>query len=355
MKAKFFGIAASALMLVACGNSGGSTSGQAQSGRTQLRVVGSSTVFPFTTAVAESFGATGAFSTPIIESTGTGGGFQQFCQGVGENTADLTGASRPMRRSEFDLCAQNGVEGIIETKIGFDGIVLANLKSGVSMNITKTQLWTAVAKQVPVDGVLTANPYKNWSEVDPSLPDAPIQVFGPPPTSGTRDAFLELAMEPGARGFPMLDALHDSDLAEFRRVAHTIREDGAWIDSGENDNAIVQTLEANPTAFGVFGFSFLDQNSDKVKGEKIDGVDPSFENIASGAYGVARSMYVYAKTQHIGVIPGVMEFLREYTSETAFGEEGYLVQKGLIPLPAAERDAERAKLDGPVLMTAPAE
>jgi phosphate transport system substrate-binding protein len=309
--------------------------------RDQIRIVGSSTVFPFATAVAEQFGKTSSFRTPVIESTGSGGGIKLFCGGVGLEHPDITNASRRIKASEVAACAANGVSAIVEVRIGFDGIVLANAKESPRYDLTLEQVFRALAKQVPVDGALVDNPYEKWSDLDPSLPEVRIEVLGPPPTSGTRDAFVELAMEGGASRIPLLAELKERDGKAFQAVAHAIREDGAYIEAGENDNLIVQKLEANPSALGIFGFSFLDQNADKVQGSRIDGVDPTFEEIASGRYGVSRSLYFYVKKAHVGVVPGIREYIAEFTSEKALGDEGYLADKGLIPLPEADRDAVR--------------
>ncbi len=309
--------------------------------RSQIRIVGSSTVFPFSTAVAEQFGRATKFKTPVVESTGSGGGMKLFCAGVGVEHPDITNASRRIKASEFEKCTKGGIT-ITEVKIGFDGIVLANSKSSPPLELTKKQIYQALAKEVPLGGKMVPNPYKKWSDIDPSLPNARIEVLGPPPTSGTRDAFVELAMEGGARTFDSLKALRKADKKAFKAAAHAIREDGAYVEAGENDNLIVQKLEANPNAIGIFGFSFLDQNADKIQGAAIGGVEPSFENIAAGDYGISRSMYFYVKKEHVGVIPGIAEFVAEFTSEKASGEEGYLTDKGLIPLPAAERKTVRS-------------
>ena len=301
--------------------------------RDQIRIVGSSTVFPFSTTVAENFGKASKFKTPVVESTGSGGGMKLFCSGVGVEHPDITNASRRIKSSEFKTCTENGIT-ITEVKIGFDGIVLASDKSAPNINLTLGQVFLALAKEVPMDGKLVANPYKNWSDIDPSLPNAKIEVLGPPPTSGTRDAFVEIAMEGGCKQVPGA-----KDLGLAKKACHEIREDGAFIEAGENDNLIVQKLQANPAAVGIFGFSFLDQNSDKLKGASIDGVAPEFERIAAGDYPVSRSLYFYVKGEHVGVIPGIKEYVTEFTSEKAWGEEGYLVDKGLIPLPDAERKA----------------
>lgn len=303
--------------------------------RDQIRIVGSSTVFPFATTVAETFGKSSSFKTPVIESTGSGGGLKLFCQGVGVEHPDITNASRRIKSSEVELCASNGVTSITEVKIGFDGIVLANSNASETYKLSREQIFLALAKEVPVDGKMVANPYTKWSQIDKSLPDTEIEVLGPPPTSGTRDAFVELVMREGAKAFPSIKSLEKK---AFRAISDSMREDGKFVEAGENDNLIVQKLEANPAALGIFGFSFLDQNSDKVHGSIVDGVSPTFENIADGSYPVARSLYFYVKNAHVGVIPGMPEFLAEFTSEKAFGEVGYLTDKGLIPLPKAQRD-----------------
>jgi len=308
--------------------------------RDQIRVVGSSTVFPFSTAVAEQFGKTTSFATPVVESTGSGGGMKLFCAGVGENHPNMTDASRRIKKSEFENCTANGID-ITEVKVGFDGIVLANAKSGDDLALTLEQLFLALAKEIPQGGKLVPNPYTNWSEIDSSLPNKKIEVLGPPPTSGTRDAFVEIAMEGGCK---TLAGAKDLGLA--KKACHAIREDGVFVEAGENDNLIVQKLEANPAAYGIFGFSFLDQNSDKVKGATINGTAPEFEEIAAGNYPVSRSLYFYVKQQHVGVIPGIKEFVTEFTSEQAWGPDGYLVDKGLIPLPDADRAAMAKQAQG---------
>lgn len=308
--------------------------------RDQIRIVGSSTVFPFSTAVAESFGRGGKFKTPVVESTGTGGGFKLFCGGVGPQHPDITNASRAIKKGEIESCAKNGVVEITEVKIGFDGIALANSKAAKDANFTIEQIWLALAETVPVNGKLVANPYTKWSEIDPSLPNKEIEVLGPPPTSGTRDAFVELVMDVGCKKFDAVKAL---DEKQQKTVCSKIREDGVYVEAGENDNLIVQKLVANPNSYGIFGYSFLDQNADKVQGAKIGGVSPTFESIASGKYPVSRSLYFYVKNAHVGVIPGIREFLAEFSAERAWGEDGYLADKGLIPLPTAERAAARTR------------
>jgi phosphate transport system substrate-binding protein len=310
--------------------------------RDYISIVGSSTVYPFATVVAEQFGKSTAYKTPKIESTGSGGGFKLFCAGVGVEHPDITNASRAIKQSEFETCAANGVKEIVEVKIGYDGIVLANSKKAAPMQLSRKDIFLALAKEVPDPNggeKLVPNPYKTWKDVNSALPDKSIEVLGPPPTSGTRDAFVELAMEGGAGKFDWLKALKKADEKKFQAIAHTIREDGAYIEAGENDNLIVQKLEANPNAVGIFGFSFLDQNMDKIQGSFVDGVQPAFEAIADGKYPVSRPLFFYVKKAHADVIPGIKEYLTEFTSEQAWGAEGYLSEKGLIPMP----DAERAK------------
>jgi len=308
----------------------------AQAARDYISIVGSSTVYPFSTVVAERFGRTTDFSTPKIESTGSGGGFKLFCSGAGVQYPDITNSSRRVRQSEIDECARNGIAEVVEVKIGYDGIVLANVNGAPTYELTRRQIYLALAKDVPdaAGSSLVPNPYRNWGDIDAALPNIRIEVLGPPPTSGTRDAFVELVMLAGCEAFPMIETLADDarDAACF-----TMREDGAFIEAGENDNLIVQKLEANPTALGIFGFSFLDQNQDKVQGSLIDGVAPEFDSIADGSYPVSRPLYSYVKKLHVGEIPGIEEFLAELTSEAAWGEFGYLSDRGLIPLPDTER------------------
>ena len=315
----------------------------AASARDQIRIVGSSTVYPFATVVAEEFGRNSDFKTPIIESTGSGGGLKLFCAGVGVDHPDITNSSRRIKASEVELCGKNGIDAITEVQIGFDGIVLANANSAPKMALTLRQVFLALAKDVPSpSGELVPNPNKTWKDVDASLPDAKIEVLGPPPTSGTRDAFNELALEGGCKTFPDLKALKKTDKSRYKSICRSIREDGAYVDAGENDNLIVQKLVANPNALGVFGFSFLDQNGDTVQGSSIGGVDPAFEAISDGSYPVSRSLYFYVKNAHVESIPGIREYLTEFTSEDAIGEEGYLADRGLIPAPEEARKQVRA-------------
>ena len=312
--------------------------------RDYITIVGSSTVYPFATVVAEQFGKTTQFKTPKIESTGSGGGLKLFCSGVGVEFPDMTNASRRIKKSEVEQCNKNGVKDIIEIKVGYDGIVLANSKKVKPLLLTRKDIFLALAKEVPdpKGGTsLIPNPYRNWSDINSGLPGTKIEVLGPPPTSGTRDAFVELIMETGAEAFDWIKALTKSDKSKFKEIAHTMREDGPFIEAGENDNLIVQKLDVNPDAVGIFGFSFLDQNTDKIQGAFIDGVEPTFEAIADGQYPVSRPLYLYVKKAHAGVIPGINEFLNEFTSEKAWGEDGYLADKGMIPMPDEERAAFR--------------
>jgi len=307
--------------------------------RDQIKIVGSSTVFPFSTTVAERFGKSTDFKTPVVESTGSGGGLKLFCSGVGLEHPDITNASRRIKESEVAKCAENGVTHIVEAKIGYDGIVLANSKQADQISFTLTDVFLGLAKDVPtgVDGETQQNHYKMWNEVNPDLPAIKIEVLGPPPTSGTRDAFVELAMEGGCKTFDWIKALKKSDKTAYKSLCHNIREDGGYVEAGENDNLIVQKLGANPDAFGIFGYSFLEQNSDSMQGSLINGVEPEFELIADGDYPVSRSLYFYVKKAHVGVVPGIQEFLSEFTSEDTWGEEGYLADKGLIPMTDDER------------------
>jgi phosphate transport system substrate-binding protein len=302
--------------------------------RDTISIVGSSTVYPFATVVAERFGRTGN-STPKIESTGSGGGMKLFCQGVGTQHPDITNASRRMKKSEFELCQSNGVKDITEVKVGYDGIVIANSVKGEHIDLSLRDIFLALAKDVPnPDGSeeLVANPYKTWKEVNPALPNTEIEVLGPPPTSGTRDAFNELAIEGGCKTFPWLKAIKSEDKSKYKAICRSVREDGAYVEAGENDNLIVQKLEKNPAAYGVFGYSFLDQNRGVVQAANVGGVEPTFDAIGSGDYPVSRSLFFYVKKAHVGGVPGIEGYVKEFTSEKAWGDQGYLGEKGLIPL-----------------------
>jgi phosphate transport system substrate-binding protein len=310
------------------------TPAQAQSARDSINIVGSSTVYPFTTTVAEQFGRGGKFKTPKVESTGTGGGIKLFCNGVGPQFPDVANASRRIKAAELATCAKNGVKDVVEVKVGYDGIVLAQSKSAAALNLTRKDVYLALAKMVPDPANpnnLIPNPYTTWKDVNPKLPAIKIEVLGPPPTSGTRDSFVELYMQSGCKTFAWLSSLASQDETRFKRACDTVREDGGYIEAGENDNLIVQKLTANPNAVGIFGYSFLEENLDKLKGAVVDGVEPTYESVASGKYPASRPLFIYVKKQHVGVIPGISEFIAEYTSEKALGEEGYLADKGLIP------------------------
>lgn len=302
--------------------------------RDQIRAVGSSTVYPFTTAVAEQFGKQGAFKTPVVESTGTGGGIKLFCAGLGPDTADVVNASRKIKDSELETCVGNGVTDVVEVKIGYDGIVLATAKGAAPMPLTRDQFWRAVAKDVVVDGKLVPNPYKLWSDIDPSLPKQAIAVFGPAPNHGTRDAVVELIFEPACNKVAEIKAL-DKDAK--KAACQTVRTDGAWTEVSDSYNVVLQKLQSSPQAVGVFGYSYLEQNQDKVQASPIDGVVPTYDGIADGSYPISRPLWLYIKGQHVGQIPGLKEFLTEYTSEKAWGDEGYLADKGLIAMPKGER------------------
>jgi phosphate transport system substrate-binding protein len=322
--------------------------GLANAARDYINIVGSSTVYPFATVVAEQFGKSTSFKTPKIESTGSGGGLKLFCAGVGVEHPDITNASRAIKKSEYDQCLANGVKEIVEVKIGYDGIVMANSKKAAPLKLTRKDIFLALAKDVPDPSgaeKLVPNPYKTWQDVNPALPAKSIEVLGPPPTSGTRDAFVELAMEGGAKSFGWIKAMGKTDKKKYKATCHTVREDGAYVEAGENDNLIVQKLEANPNAVGIFGFSFLDQNMDKLQGSFVDGVQPTFDAIADGQYPVSRPLFFYVKKTHADVIPGMKEYLQEFTSEKAWGPDGYLTEKGMIPMPDAERTKYRMNVE----------
>ena len=307
--------------------------------RDQIRIVGSSTVYPFSTAVAEQFGKAGKFKTPVVESTGTGGGMRLFCSGVGESFPDITNASRRIEPSEFENCAKNGVTGITEVVVGFDGIVFMNSKAGPDFTLTRELMYKATAKDVVVGGKLVANPYKNWSDVDPSLPKEPILVYGPAPNHGTRDAYVELVLDPACEKQPEIKAL---DKDSIKKACRTVREDGAWVEVSENYTVIQQKITANPAALGIITFSYLDQNRDKVKAAPVDGIVATYDNIATNKYPVSRPLFFYVKKQHVAMIPGMKEYIAEFTSDKAWGKEGYLADKGLIASPDAQRKEQAA-------------
>lgn len=336
--------AAAAVAAVVAAGAALTPGAEAQQARNQIRAVGSSTVYPFTTAVAEQFARGGQFRAPIVESIGTGAGIRAFCQGVGVTHPDMANASRRMTASEFNTCRQNGVTEIVELQIGFDGIVIAVKKGTQPINLTRQQIWRGLAREVPVNGQLVRNPYTHWNQVDASLPNIAIEVMGPPPTSGTRDSFVELVMHEGCKDVAEVRAL--TDARRRNEVCSAMREDGRFIEAGENDNLIVQRLVAGqPGVMGIFGYSFLDQNRDRLEAIRVDGVEDSFENIATGRYPVSRAMFVYVKKAHIGVIPGLREFLAEYASERAVGDRGYLASRGLVPMTRENRARWRQQIE----------
>lgn len=305
--------------------------------RDTVNVVGSSTVYPFATVVAERFGRNTDFPTPKLESTGSGGGLKLFCAGIGTQHPDITNASRRMKKSEFELCQSNGVKEITEVKIGADGIVIANSKDAGKLDLSLKQVFLALAKEVPDPkggDKLVANPYQKWSEIDSSLPNLEISVMGPPPTSGTRDAFVEIAMEGGCKTFDFIKAMPKK---EMKSVCHSMREDGPFVEAGENDNLIVQRLAQDKDTLGIFGYSFLMENSSQIQAATIGGVEPTPETIADEGYPVARSLFFYIKNAHVGVVPGIKEYAEEFTTEGAWGDNGYLVDVGLIPNPRNTR------------------
>ncbi|MCK0105829.1 substrate-binding domain-containing protein [Marinobacter sp. S0848L] len=301
--------------------------------RDTVNIVGSSTVYPFATVVAERFGRNTDFPTPKLESTGSGGGLKLFCAGIGTQHPDITNASRRMKKSEFEMCQNNGVKDITEVKIGADGIVIANSKDADQMDLSLRQVFLALAKEVPDPkggDKLIANPYQKWSDIDSSLPNKEISVMGPPPTSGTRDAFVEIAMEGGCKTFDFIKAM---DKKEMRSVCHSMREDGLFVEAGENDNLIVQRLAQDKDTLGIFGYSFLMENANQIQATTINGVEPTPDSIADEDYPVARSLFFYIKSAHVSVIPGIKEYAEAFTSESAWGDNGYLVDVGLIPNP----------------------
>lgn len=320
--------------------------------RDRIQVVGSSTVFPYSQAVAEEFGNKSGKPAPVVESTGTGGGMKIFCSGLGPDHPDITGASRAMKKSEYDACQKSGVTDITEALIGYDGLSVAQSRKGKAMDLKLEQLFLALAAQVPdKSGSLVANPYKTWKSIDPSLPDVKIQVFGPPPTSGTRDAFVELVMEVGCEKF---DAYKKLDKDKKKEACSRMRQDGLFIEAGENDNLIVQRLDADPAAVGIFGYSFLYENQDKLVAVKVGGVDPTFATIQDGSYPISRPLFFYVKNAHRKAIPGLQDFLKEYVSDAAMGANGYLHERGLVALTDAKRKEMAAAVTGGTKMTAPA-
>ncbi len=324
-------------------------SATAAAARDEIRIVGSSTVFPYTQAVAEQFANLTGAPSPIVESTGTGGGMKIFCEGIGEQHPDITGASRAMKPSEYELCQKNGVTDISEALIGFDGLSIAiSRENGKDWDLTLGEIYLALGAQVPVEGEWKDNPYTMWNEINPDLPAVEILAYGPPPTSGTRDAFVELAMHAGCEELAYVhDGGFDGDWV--KENCSRMRTDGPFVEAGENDNLIVQRLEADPNALGIFGYSFLYENLDKLKAISIEGVEPSTDTIADKSYPVSRPLYFYVKNAHRGVIPNLNEFLDEYMSDDALEPGGYLSERGLVPL----SDERRSELQDAVLDAAP--
>lgn len=301
------------------------------SARDQIRIAGSSTVFPFSSYVAEEFGATTRNATPVVESVGSGGGHKLFGTGVGDNTPDIANSSRRINKSELETALKNGIKQVIEVKVGYDGIAIAHNKNAADFNLSLEQLTLAVAEEVPVNGKLEKNPYKRWSEIDSSLPNAPILIYGPPTSSGTRDAFEELVMEAATK-----------KIKEYNGAYKKIRQDGVYVPSGENDNLIVQRLVRDNNAVGIFGFSYLQENADRIKGVSVNGVQPVFEDILSGKYPISRSLYFYVKGDHLSTVKGLEDYVELFLSEKMIGEQGFLREIGLIPLPKEGRDKTRA-------------
>ncbi len=311
------------------------------SARDQIQVVGSSTVFPYMQAVAEQFANMTGAASPIVESTGTGGGMKLFCAGIGEGHPDLTGASRAMKASEYELCQTNGVTEITEALIGYDGLSIAiSRQNKNNWNLSLADIYLALAAKVPVDDVWVENPYQLWSEVNSNLPNTPILAYGPPPTSGTRDAFVELAMHVGCKKLQYVtDRGLGADKNWVKENCSRMRQDGPFVEAGENDNLIVQRLNADPNAVGIFGYSFLFENIDTLKPVMINGVTPDAATIGDGSYPISRPLYFYVKNAHRGVIPNLQEFIEEYMSEDALAQDGYLADRGLVALPDDERSA----------------
>jgi phosphate transport system substrate-binding protein len=345
MKKAFLGCAA-AIALIAPATA-------AHAARDYVWAAGSSTVFPFSTRVAEQFARKSGGKAPKVESLGTGGGIKLFCGGPGDAFPDIANASRPMKKSEYDACAAKGVKDIVQLKVGFDGIVVATDKDGPDYAFKLEHLYLGLAAQVLRQGKFVANPYKTWDEVGSGLPGNTILVYGPPPTSGTRDAFVELGIEAGARKFPTADAIRSDNEAKFKSLVDPLRKDG-WVDAGENDNAIVQTLTKTPGSLGVFGYSFLEENPDKVKGSAINGIKPTAGAIADGSYPLSRSLYIYVKKSRLATTQGLQGFVDEFVSDAATGRGGYLQQRGLIPLPAGQHNGQKAAAQSMPIMARPA-
>ena len=337
--------------VAACSQEGSSAPGSSSSSsvRPHISIVGSSTLYPFSALVAERFGFDSDFPTPRVESTGSGSGIRLFCKGVGEKTPDITNASRRMKSSEFKKCTENGVTEIVEVPIGHDGIALLIKGAETSLNFSLRDIFLALARKIPdPSGAerIVKNPYKRWNQVNSSLPNSRIEVYGPPPSSGTRDAFVEIGMEVGCRTFPWLDKMRKSDQSRFQEICHSLREDGHFIEAGENDNLLLQKVQANPGTLGIVGYSYLEANKGSVAGVSINRTRPEYDLISSGVYPLARTLYFYVKKAHISVIPGIEEFIAEFTSEGSWGENGYLAEKGLIALPEDQRRQIKSRVKG---------
>ena len=333
--------------VAACAAACVAVSASGAAARDQIRIVGSSTVFPYTQAVAEQFANMTGAPAPIVESTGTGGGMKIFCAGVGTDHPDLTGASRAMKSSEYSLCAENGVSNITEALIGYDGLSIAASRSGdFDWDLTLSEIYLALGAQVPVDGEWADNPYESWSDINPNLPNQPILAYGPPPTSGTRDAFVELAMHAGCKELEFVSSGgYDGDWVEAN--CSRMRQDGMFVEAGENDNLIVQRLNADTGAMGIFGYSFLYENLDTLKAVMVNSVSPNAETIGDYSYPISRPLYFYTKNAHRGVIPNFQEFIEEYMSEEALAPGGYLSERGLVTLNDSDRSAlQNAVING---------
>jgi len=328
------GVATLSLSLSGCGDQAGSGGGSSAA-RDQIRAVGSSTVYPFATAVAEQFvNSNPGMKSPIIESTGTGGGMKLFCAGVGAQYPDIEDASRRIKKGEFELCQKNGVKEIVEIQVGVDGLAFAESKKGPGMKLTPVMIYKALAANPFGKG---PNKAESWKDVDPSLPAIPISVFGPPSTSGTRDSLAELILTKGCESDPAMEELKKKSEDEFKATCTRIREDGKYVDSGENDNLIVQKLGANPNAVGIFGYSFLEENKDTLNDIPLNGVQATYETVSTGQYPGARPLYIYVKKAHIAAIPGLKAYLDAFAAGWEPG--GYLTKRGMVASPDAVRKA----------------
>ena len=315
--------------------------------REHLFIVGSSTNFPIISAVAERFTRSSTFASPVVESTGTGGGFKSFCAGVGARTPDIAMASREIKGSERQQCEKNGVTEIVPLKIGYGGIVVVHAAGQAKIRLRRVELYLALAKRVPnphEPAQLILNPYTHWDQINPELPELPILVYGPPPTSGTRDILVENVIEAGCRTFPSIVVKQQTAPDEYRQDCYTLREDGAYVDAGENDMRLVRKLVAEPKALGIIGYNFLERNIDKLQATEIEGSAPTFEAIESGRYPISRPLYLYVKKAHFRAIRGLREFVTALTEENAWGPDGYMSDQGLIPLSDNERSALRSRV-----------